>query len=242
MLLVDDDSLFCEAVAGALYDMGFEVIALHEGRALLDYFERGESADVIVLDWKMPGGAGIDLLPQLRGRGIKLPVLFLTGVPAASYERLALDGGALDFIDKTRGAAILAKRVRLVVEAGRRPPELPADEVVERGRLTLRPKVSRAYWNGQDIGLTVTEFNIVKLLVTSPGDHVTYRAIYDCVHRAGFLAGSGENGYRTNVRSSVKRIRNKFRAIDADFCEIENFPAFGYRWRRALDGSGSATL
>ncbi len=234
LVLVDDDEPFREAASGELGDMGFEVVALDGGRALLDYFERGNSADVIVLDWKMPGGAGIDLLPQLRGRGIKLPVLFLTGVPAAAYERQALDGGALDFIDKTRGAAILAKRVRLVVEAGKRPPELPVDEVVERGRLTLRPKVSRAYWDGRDIGLTVTEFNIVKLLVSCAGDHVTYRAIYDCVHRAGFLAGSGENGYRTNVRSSVKRIRNKFRAVDGDFSEIENFPAFGYRWRGAV--------
>jgi two-component system response regulator ChvI len=52
------------------------------------------------------------------------------------------------------------------------------------------------------------------------------------VHHCGFIAGSGEDGYRTNVRSSVKRIRNKFRAIDADFQEIENFAAFGYCWRQ----------
>jgi two-component system response regulator ChvI len=232
LLLVDDDEQFREAVSGELADRGFEVVALSDGRALLEFFEAGKDADLIVLDWKLPTGAGIDLLPRLRGRGIKLPVLFLTGVPAAAYESMALDGGALDFVDKTRGTGILAKRIRLILEAGKRPPELAQDEVVENGRLTLRPKVSRAYWDGKDIGLTVTEFNIVKLMATAPGDHVSYRTIYDCVHRAGFVAGSGENGYRTNVRSSVKRIRNKFRAVDAEFGEIENFPAFGYRWRR----------
>jgi len=59
------------------------------------------------------------------------------------------------------------------------------------------------------------------------------------VHSAGFIAGSGEDGYRTNVRSSMKRIRNKFRAIDDAFNEIENFPAFGYRWQGNTSGDRS---
>jgi two-component system response regulator ChvI len=84
--------------------------------------------------------------------------------------------------------------------------------------------------------LTVTEFNIVHLLASRAGEYVTYRAIYDCVHSVGFVAGSGEDGYRTNVRSSIKRIRNKFSAIDDQFGEIGNFPAFGYCWGSAPDG------
>ena len=95
----------------------------------------------------------------------------------------------------------------------------------------LRPRISRAYWAGQDVNLTVTEYNIVQRLTARAGEFVSYRAIYDCVHHAGFIAGRGDDGYRTNVRSSMKRIRNKFRAIDGSFSEIENFPAFGYRWR-----------
>ena len=75
--------------------------------------------------------------------------------------------------------------------------------------------------------------------------HVTYRAVYDCMHHVGFIAGSGENGYRTNVRSSIKRIRNKFRAVDPSFAEIDNYPSFGYRWgktqgRRRVAGGETA--
>ena len=94
----------------------------------------------------------------------------------------------------------------------------------------LKPRVSRAYWDEADINLTLTEFNIVRLLASNVGNHVTYRAVYDCMHHVGFIAGSGENGYRTNVRSSIKRIRNKFRLVDPEFAEIENYPSFGYRW------------
>ena len=58
----------------------------------------------------------------------------------------------------------------------------------------------------------------------------TYRAIYDRLTYEGFIAGVGNIGYRTNVRSAIKRIRNKFRACDPAFVEIENYTAFGYCW------------
>ena len=94
----------------------------------------------------------------------------------------------------------------------------------------LKPGVSRAHWDDNDVHLTLTEFKIVHLLASNIGSFVTYRAVYDCMHYVGFIAGSGENGYRTNVRSCIKRIRNKFRAVDPSFAEIDNYQSFGYRW------------
>ena len=86
-------------------------------------------------------------------------------------------------------------------------------------------------WDTNNVGLTLTEFNVVHLLASRAGEYIDYRTIYDCVHHEGFVAGDGDFGFRTNVRSLIKRIRNKFRAFDADFSEIENFAALGYRWR-----------
>jgi two-component system response regulator ChvI len=231
LVLVDDDDDYREAAGCELGDYGFDVTDFSDGRPLLDYFAAGNDAEVIVLDWNLPTVNGIDLLPQLRRQGVVIPVIILTALSGTTYEMTALDRGALDFIDKSRGIPVLAKRARLIAEASKQRPETPPEDVVEHGGLALRPRLSRAYWRGIDVGLTVTEFNIVRRLVENAGDHVSYRAIYDCVHYTGFIAGSGEDGYRTNVRSSVKRIRNKFRAIDADFMEIENFTAFGYCWK-----------
>jgi two-component system response regulator ChvI len=81
-----------------------------------------------------------------------------------------------------------------------------------------------------DVGLTVGEYKIIHLLATSAGRYTTYRAIYDRVTHEGFFAGVGNTGYRTNVRSVIKRIRNKFRACDPAFVEIVNYPAFEYCW------------
>jgi len=230
LIFVDDDDDYREAATAELVDLGFAVEAFSDGETMLSSVADGIAADVIVLDWSLPTVSGIDLLPRLRREGILLPVVFLTGRATPNHENLAFDRGALDFVDKSRGVPILAKRIRLIVESSKRPPALEVDELLHCGRLVLKPRISRAFWDDVDVNLTLTEFNIVRLLASNVGSHVTYRAVYDCMHHVGFIAGSGENGYRTNVRSSIKRIRNKFRLIDANFTEIENYPSFGYRW------------
>jgi two-component system, OmpR family, response regulator ChvI len=236
LVLVDDDDDYREAASAELDYLGFDTVALASGEALLDGLDELGRTEIIVIDWKLPGGLGIDLLKPLRDRGCDVPVIFLTAVPATAYESAALDGGAIDFVDKARGIAILAKRIRTRVELVRRLPPAPTRAALRCGPVVVRPDVSGATWHGASAGLTVTEFNIVHLLVSQAGEYVPYRAIYDCVHRPGFHAGDGVDGYRTNVRSSIKRIRGKFRALDPAFSEIENFAAFGYRWR-----SGPAT-
>jgi two-component system response regulator ChvI len=232
LIFVEDDDDYREAATAELTDLGFAVESFADGMTMLASVMDRVAADIIVLDWTLPQLSGIDLLPRIRRQGILLPVVFLTGRATPVHENLALDRGAIDFVDKARGVPILAKRLRLIVESAKRPAELEVDETLHCGRLMLKPRFSRAYWDDVDVNLTLTEFNIVRLLACNVGKHVTYRAVYDCMHHVGFIAGSGENGYRTNVRSSIKRIRNKFRLVDGDFTEIENYPSFGYRWGR----------
>ena len=230
LVFVEDDQDFREAAAAELEDLGFEVESFADGVALLEAFANGATADVIVLDWNLPALTGIDLIPRLRRAGVLLPVVLLTGKSTPNLENLALDHGALDFVDKTRGLPILAKRIRLILESSKKPEVMRAEEVLDVGPLQLKLRVCRASWNGVDVGLTLTEYKIVQLLVTNLGNHLTYRAVYDTMHHEGFIAGSGEDGYRTNVRSCIKRIRNKFRALDGNFACIANYPSFGYRW------------
>jgi two-component system response regulator ChvI len=231
LLFVDDDDDYREAVAGELGDLGFNVESYATSGALIEALARGTDANVIVLDWGLPDLDGIDLLPRLRRQGIHLPVIFLTGQSSPAHENLAFDRGALDFVDKARGVPILARRIRLLIGPTKRSAdEAEIEDSLQCGRLLLKPRISRAFWDDKDVNLTLTEFNIVRLLASNAGNHVTYRAVYDCMHHEGFIAGSGEHGYRTNVRSSIKRIRSKFRDLDPEFTEIENYPSFGYRW------------
>ncbi|WIM11797.1 response regulator transcription factor [Enhydrobacter sp.] len=240
LILVDDDVDFRDAASAELEDLGFSVTSFADGWRLLAAAANGLAADIVVLDWMMPAMAGLDLLKRLREAGVPWPVVFLTGRSTPSLESEALDHGALDFVDKTRGLPILARRVRKILQSAQAPAEAAATEdIVQRGPLLLNGSTKRAFWDGADINLTLMEFRVVRLLVTSAGDFVSYRAVYDVVHHAGFIAGSGENGYRSNVRSTIKRIRMKIRAVDPTFDRIENYPSFGYRWEDDAGGAAA---
>ena len=102
-------------------------------------------------------------------------------------------------------------------------------EIESHGELVLYRAAARALWRGQDVGLTLSEYKVLTLLLSEPTPQ-TYRAIYDTVHFAGFIAGSGEQ-FMTNVRSFMKRIRQKFMAVDPGFAAIKNVRLVGYRWR-----------
>jgi two-component system response regulator ChvI len=231
VLFVEDDDDYREALAGDLSDHGFSVQGFADGASFLQSLDAAVDADVVVLDWSLPRTSGIDLLRQMRRGGVQLPVVFLTGRGSPKYESLAFETGAVDFIDKARGVDVLVKRLRRAVEADRPAVDVAGEKSMMLGKLVLKPGVSRAYWNEGDVGLTVGEYNTVHLLASNAGRYMTYRAIYDRMHYEGFIAGTGDGGYRTNVRSAIKRIRIKFRQCDPDFDEIENYMAFGYCWK-----------
>lgn len=228
VIVVDDDVLFCGMLTAELEEQGFSVRVFADGQALLRNPDIAVDTDIIVLDWNLPHIQGIDLLPRMHKLGINVPVVFLTGRPLTINEAMAFDRGAVDFVDKSRGIAILVHRLRVAAQA--KGPELVGESSYRCGPLLLQHHVSRAFWDDVDVGLTVGEFRIVHLLARNVGQYVSYRAIYDEVRYRGFISGNGENGYRTNVRSAVKRIRRKFQTHDPHFDEIQNFTAFGYIW------------
>src|SRR5882757_7312877 len=231
VLLVEDDEDYREIVGSELSWHGFAVRSFADGASLLGSLDVTADADVIVLDWRLPNISGIDLLPQLRQRGVNLPVVFLTSHPQPANEKLAFERGALDFIDKTRGVEILARRLRLAAKSGKPAANSEAAAPIVCCELVLSPTTYRAYWKEADVALTVSEYDVVHLLASNVGRYQAYRTIYDLQYYEGFVAGQGNQGYRTNVRSSIKRIRKKFCKLDPTFAEIQNSTALGYRWR-----------
>jgi two-component system response regulator ChvI len=233
LVLVDDDDSFRESLGLNLIDEGFSVVSFGNGAAALAHFEAGGAADAILLDWRMPGMNGLEVLRRLRASGSSTPVIFLTVLSEDIYEEAALAGGAVDFIDKSRRLPILVKRLNLICEglrAAPEPQERARGEVMRLGPLELRFDTNRAIWRGRETDLTLTEFKLVALLVLRGGEDVGYRELYDLVHGKDFVAGYGEDGFRTNVRTFIKRIRKKFRDVDGEFDHIHNYAGFGYRW------------
>ena len=240
ILVVDDDELFSESIGRNLEDSGFAVSTFADGPSVLDHLDGGGDGDLILLDWKMPGMNGIEVLRRIRAQGHAVPVIFLTVLSDQIYEEAGLLGGAVDFIEKSRSFSILLKRIQLTLggaRAGTATPERATGTPEAVGELALQSESGRAFWKDALVELTLTEFKVVELLAARAGSDVPYREIYDVMRGEGFVAGEGEEGYRANVRTLIKRIRQKFRGLDSDFEQIENYAGFGYRWRSPDGGS-----
>jgi two-component system response regulator ChvI len=234
VVVVDDDALFRESLGLNLAENGYEIDDFGDGESALRYFAEGGTADAILLDWRMPGVDGLAVLRRLRDDDVHTPVIFLTVLSDEIYEEAALRWGAVDFIEKSRSLSIILQRLRLITDGPKRPAgaegAADAGTSVTRGKLELRTDINRAFYDGKRVDLTLTEFQIVRLLAAANDVDVSYRQIYDLVRGKDFIAGYGEEGYRVNVRSFIKRIRQKFRDVDDTFGSIENYPGFGYRW------------
>ena len=226
VLFVDDDEDFRNTMGMELEERGFSVRRFADAMSFLPALNEADDIDVIILDWHLPKNSGIELLRAIRRHGIKVPVVFLTGRNVISYENQAFEKGAADFVCKSKGVEILVRRLKRAVE-----DHGASRGWISQGKLALCRRTSRALWDGQDLDLTVGEYNILEFLACNAGNYLSYRAIYDVLRTPGFTAGHGPEGYRANVRSAIKRLRNKFRAIDPHFNRIESFLTFGgYRW------------
>ncbi len=233
IVFVEDDLLFRDALIRNLEDSGFEVRDFESGETALEYFESGGPADVVILDWKLPGIAGIDLLQKMGAKEKGIPVIFLTSLGDQVYEETALLNGASDFIEKSRSYSILLSRITGVLNRKDDlvKPELKDDnQKVVCGELTLSTDSNRAFWKDTKVDLTLAEFKIVYLLAMNKDKDVPHREIYDNVRGPGFVAGDGTEGYRANVRTFIKRIRQRFREVDENFNRIQTYSGFGYRW------------
>jgi len=228
LIFIDADDFYRDIVKSELTAEGFSVVDFPNSDAAMASLQAGAEADLIVTDWGPQNAIGGNVFQAMRKAGIDVPVVVLTERSSTVHERFALQQGAVDFIDKSRGTQIVAARVRLILASNRKAQALP--DTIEQGRLLL--ETGRAYWAGIDVNLTVGEFKIVLLLATQVGEHVSYRQIYDALHYPGFMAGCGEDGYRANVRGAIKRIRCKFKECDPNWDEITNFIGFGYSWQK----------
>jgi two-component system, OmpR family, response regulator ChvI len=232
VVFVGGDRTFAEALGLALLGFGIEATRIATISDAIQYLASRNDCEVMLVEHKLSDLTALDLLRRLASYGVGIPVVVLAehgSVACDAQEEMALKSGAADFVVKSRGTRVIAKRIEL---AGRRTKNshalLPAQLKV--GFLELKTNTRVALWHGQVVPLTVTEFRIVASLATNAGDNAAYRDIYDLVRGRGFVGGRGPEGYRANVRAALRRIRWKFRQVDKSFAEIENHSGFGYRW------------
>jgi two-component system response regulator ChvI len=233
IVIVHPADTYRAALVAYLRAQGYTIEEFEDSKSAFECIIGDTPVDTILIDVDPPQTVGIDLFLRLRNLGVRTPIALFATEADQSQEDRALEQGAAEYFSKSRRFSIVARRLGLLVDGARAKTTLAgsAADVISIGALDVKLRCHRASWRGHEVPLTVTEFKIVRLLACRMGEQISYREIYDMVHGSGFFAGEGPQGYRINVRSLIRKIRDRFRTIDPNFIEIENCAGFGYRWR-----------
>ena len=227
--LVDDDRNILTSISIALEAEGFTVRTFADGHEALKALSV-RPADIVVLDIKMPRIDGMEVLSRLR-RTSDVPVIFLTSKDDEIDEVLGLKMGADDYIRKPFSQRLLIERIRTLLRRAeldsRADDAEEAEKSITRGHLVLDPVRHMCTWREQPVSLTVTEFLILQSLSVRPGHVKTRDQLMDAAYSEEIYVDD-----RT-IDSHIKRLRKKFRAVDAEFSNIETLYGVGYRYKEA---------
>ena len=223
--LVDDDRNILTSISMALENEGFKVQTYIDAENALVGISRNPP-DLAVIDIKMPGMDGEELLKRLRKK-TAIPILFLTSKDEEVDELLGLKLGADDFIKKSGGFSIKVLIERIRVQLRKKTSNIEESKnLITHGKLKLDPLQLECEWNGKALPekLTTTEFLIVKELAKRPGIIKERAQLMDIAYKE-----NNDIEDRT-IDSHVKRIRKKFKKVDQNFSAIETRYGSGYRW------------
>ena len=220
--LVGSDEDILTSVSIALERESYDVITYRDGASALSAFKTSPP-DLIIIDLEMPRMDGMEMLRRLRQTS-KIPVILLTTKTDDVDEVLGLKMGADDFMRKPFVQRVLAERVKAVLRRGTEKDDSP-DIVIERGPLRMDMERYVCTWKNAPVSLTITEFSILKAIVSRPGVIKSRDALMDAAYDEKFDGGDRA------IDCHIKRMRKKFKVVDESFDMIEAHYGVGYRFK-----------
>lgn len=222
VLVVDDDPHIREVIGFALQKSGFTTVEAENGEQALIRF-RESCPDLVVLDIVMPELDGTEVCKALR-RASAVPIVFLSSRDDEVDRILGLELGGDDYVTKPFSPRELVARVKAILRRGKGETcesSAPGGHRLEHGRLRLDLDRYTAFWQDQEVVLTLTEFGILRTLLSHPGKVFSRDQLMD---------GSYQD-YRVvsdrTIDSHVRRVRAKFKSLGAD--PVETLHGIGYR-------------
>ncbi|WP_305783795.1 response regulator transcription factor [Symbioplanes lichenis] len=188
VLVVDDDPGIRGLLTSALRFAGYEVdVAADIPEAL--HAVRTALPDVIVLDVMLPGGTGFDVLALVRSQSIGVPVLFLTARDAVEDRVRGLQLGGDDYVVKPFSVVEIGARIEALLRRSR-GTAVPAGSALSFRDLSVDPQRHEVRRGDRLVKLSPTEFKLLHLLITRPGQVLSKAQILEQVWQYDFGGAS----------------------------------------------------
>ncbi|MCE2570448.1 proteobacterial dedicated sortase system response regulator [Motilimonas eburnea] len=223
--LVEDEPTIAANYQASFQRLGFIVNVFATRSQALSYFGERGLPDLAIIDVGLADEyeGGFDLCRQLREQSATLPIIFLTARDSELDEVSGLRLGADDYLTKDISLTQMVARVKALL---RRVDALEQrgnqdNDVLTRGEMEINNLTMTITWHQQAVELTLTEFWIVHALAKYPGQVKSRQQLMDAANVV-----QDDN----TITTHIKRIRRKFKHIDADFDHIRTAYGMGYRW------------
>lgn len=177
VLLADDDRAIRESLVRALELERYDVTEVTDGVSALATARR-EEFDVLIVDVMMPGVDGLGVCRVLRAEGDQTPILMLTARVETPDRVAGLDAGADDYLSKPFELDELLARLRALLRRTSAEPGTATARTLRLGELAVDPAARRVWWQGTEITLSKTEFDLLELLVRNAGIVLDRSTIY----------------------------------------------------------------
>jgi two-component system, OmpR family, KDP operon response regulator KdpE len=200
VLVVDDEPSIRRFLRVSLVSHGYGVIEAASGQTGLDAVQASEP-DIVILDLGLPDIEGDEVIRRLR-RTSEIPVIILSVRDGEADKIAALDAGADDYLTKPFSLGELLARVRAALR--RASPATPAESVIVCGDLRMDLAQRSVSVRGGDVQLTPTEYDLLRVLMSSAGRVMTHRRLLTLVWGGGYETQT--HLLRVNVSNLRKRI------------------------------------
>ncbi|WP_433080340.1 response regulator transcription factor [Dactylosporangium sp. CA-052675] len=222
VLVVDDDPTVSDVVRRYLERADYGVTLAGDGPGALEQYRR-ERPDLVVLDLMLPGLDGLEVCRRLRAQDPGLPIIMLTALGEESDRVLGLEVGADDYVTKPFSPRELVLRVQSVL---RRAAPAPATGELADGDLRVDVARRIATRRGEELALTVREFDLLVFLMRNPGRVLRRAELLEQVWGWTF-------GDQSTVTVHMRRLREKVEDDPAEPKRILTVWGVGYRYEYA---------
>jgi len=225
ILVVDDEPQIVRFVRAYLEDAGYRVVTAGDGQAAL-FVARHEKPDLVILDLMMPGMDGWDFIRRYRQER-ETPVIMLTARVEETDQVLGLELGADDYVTKPFSPRALVARVRAVLRRAQGTPTPSA--VLRGGDIVLDREAHTVRVGGQEANLTPTEFDLLEVLMTTPGRVFSRAELLDRV------LGDKADVFERTIDAHVKNLRRKIEPDSARPHYVITVRGTGYKFNEDAD-------
>jgi two-component system, OmpR family, response regulator ResD len=223
VLVVDDQPTIVDVVGRYMERAGYETYEASDGPEALRLADL-HRPDLVVLDLMLPGIDGLEVMRQLHERpGPRTAVILLTARGEESDRLVGLRHGADDYVVKPFSPAELVARVDAVLR--RVSPPAEEEPPIVHGPLRVEPATRRVTLDGEEIGLTQREFDLLAYLAARPGRVFSRDQLMEAVWGGPYFNDT------STVTVHVRRLRAKLGEDPAQPRFIETVWGVGYRLR-----------